>query len=94
MVKLLNESEKNQSARTHSDYIVLKTGYNDKLILPFSEGIAMLKSFSSCYEIEEGYNKPTKTHKWRKEITISFMNQQDLNEALLLQTLEDTDDDG
>ena len=83
-----NKVQKNQDDSALCSSILLKFDYNHQYILPFEEGIHMLRALASSQQLSEEYNKPRNVTDRIPDITISFMSLDDINEIKVKAALQ------
>lgn len=90
----MNKSVNNQLDMIQAEYIILTIGYNDKIIIPFVEGLEMLRLLSMSLKIkEEGYgdNRKVTVMKMSDDLSVKFLTEQRYKEMLLEEVLDGVD---
>jgi len=86
MVK--KKSDNIQDIGEYPAYIVLRYGYNDKIILPFLDGIEFIKARAKGFELITEYQKADILKRMRGNLEVNFMSQQEFAELHIDMLLE------
>lgn len=67
--------KKVQTAKARDNFMVIKFGYDNSLVLPHKDGIVFLTALNSAEQLNDPYNKPhTIGELERSKITVSPMS--------------------
>lgn len=89
----LPNSDENQVGKSLPEYIVVRLGYSNQLILPVDDGLALVRALGRAWKLVEEYKKPPKITDWDDDIRIKYMPRQEFNEIRMAQILEEEEPD-
>lgn len=77
-----------QSKKPKENFLVIEIGYDNKIILPFKDGVALMAVFGNAEKLSEPYNKPKRILPFERETikthVMSHSEYEDIKVANLL----------